>query len=305
MHAFTQEGGRIENCRRGRSEAPRKYRGFDAWMPNPGLPCPARGQTRPRDLPIVVHEKTSLRRKGTAYAPYEAQFILKKVIMSCVVHQSPLSPQTMRLSCTVARNSVVVSCSPVKPDRIKTDAAVRRQIQISSIRSSIRRSAPQRLSPRTFSRRTSGCKYACREGKMKARLLGKTRSALMLLMLVTAPTHVSAQAQSACPPPPPSPTPSKGAPHPALLASYRTRPPWKVAGIDYPVGVPSGTTLTDWQSLSGPGITVRADVTPPYVRVDDTSNVVISGVDFSLHDGAYLWFKNSPSLTVINSNFGG
>src|ERR1700730_3830475 len=42
----------------------RKYRGFVAYMPNLGLPCPARGQTRARDLPILVLGKTSLRRKG-------------------------------------------------------------------------------------------------------------------------------------------------------------------------------------------------------------------------------------------------
>jgi len=59
---------RRENCRRNHSEAPRKHRGFVAWMANLGLPCPARGQRRPPDLPILVQVKTSLRRKGKAYA---------------------------------------------------------------------------------------------------------------------------------------------------------------------------------------------------------------------------------------------
>jgi hypothetical protein len=62
-----RRAGRRENCRRGYNEAPRKYRGFVAWMPNLGLPCPARGQTRPPDLPILVQGKTSLRRNGKAY----------------------------------------------------------------------------------------------------------------------------------------------------------------------------------------------------------------------------------------------
>ncbi|MGI0083678.1 MAG: hypothetical protein ACREBQ_01205 [Nitrososphaerales archaeon] len=93
--------------------------------------------------------------------------------------------------------------------------------------------------------------------------------------------------------------------YPTLLNGYVLRPAFQVAGVDYAVGVPAGTVLTDWQALSGPGITVRADVSPPYVRVDDTSNVVISGVDFSLHGGAYLYFVNCPNLTVVNSNFGG
>ncbi len=143
---------------------------------------------------------------------------------------------------------------------------------------------------------------------MKARLLGKTRSALMLLIFVAAQAHFALRAQ-ACPPPPPPPPPPVPPPtsgqHPTLLKNYKKRPPWKVAGVDYPVGVPPGTTLTDWRLLSGPGITVNTTEMPPYVRVDDTSNPVISGVDFSLHGGAVLRFANSPNPTVVNSNFGG
>jgi len=43
----------------------------------------------------------------------------------------------------------------------------------------------------------------------------------------------------------------------------------------------------------------------PYVRVDNTSNVVISGVDFSLHGGAEIFFVNFPNPTVTGSKFGG
>jgi hypothetical protein len=93
--------------------------------------------------------------------------------------------------------------------------------------------------------------------------------------------------------------------HPAAAVRYVKRPPFQVAGIDYPVGVPSTATLTDWQLLSGPGIDVHATDNPPFVRIDDTSNVVISGVDFSLHGGAYLYFVNCPNPTVTNSKFGG
>ncbi|MDQ6868344.1 MAG: hypothetical protein M3178_08045 [Pseudomonadota bacterium] len=63
-------------------------------------------------------------------------------------------------------------------------------------------------------------------------------------------------------------------------------------------------TLTDWQLLSGPGITVNTTNMPLYVKVDDTSNVVLSGVDFSLHNGAVLFFVNSPNPTVTGNNFG-
>jgi hypothetical protein len=139
---------------------------------------------------------------------------------------------------------------------------------------------------------------------MKGRLLGKKRSALMFLAFVTAQAQFSALAQCT-PPPPPPPPPAKGAQHPALLAGYAKRPPWKVAGVDYPVGLPAMTTLTDWRLLSGPGITVNTTHMPPYVRIDDTSNVVISGVDFSLHGGAIVFFVNSPHPTVTSSNFGG
>src|SRR3982074_3142195 len=98
----------------------------------------------------------------------------------------------------------------------------------------------------------------------------------MLLMFVTAQTHFSALAQ-----------PAPGGQHPALLASYVKRPPWKVAGVDHAVGVPSTATLTDGKLLTGPGITVNTTAMPPY-GVDNTSNVVISGVDFSLHGGAAI-----------------
>jgi hypothetical protein len=121
-------------------------------------------------------------------------------------------------------------------------------------------------------------------------------------MFAAAQTHFSALAQPAGPPPPPPPPVGQ---HPALLASYAKRPPWKVAGVDYGVGVPSTATLTDWQLLSGPGITVNTTASLPYVRVDNTSDVVISGVDFSLHGGAAVFFINSPRPTVTKCVFGG
>jgi hypothetical protein len=152
----------------------------------------------------------------------------------------------------------------------------------------------------TFPAGPSSANMSTWRERMKGRLLGKTQSALMLL--VFGQTQFSALAQCP-PPPPPPPTTSNG--HPALLAGYAKRPPWKVTGVDYPVGVPATATLTDWRLLSGPGITVNTTNMPPYVRVDDTSNVVISGVDFSLHGGAEVFFVNSPNPMVTSSNFGG
>ena len=56
---------------------------------------------------------------------------------------------------------------------------------------------------------------------------------------------------------------------PALLAGYSARPPWKVAGVDYAVGIPAGTVLTDWQNLKGPGISINGNM----VRIDNTNGV--------------------------------
>jgi hypothetical protein len=91
------------------------------------------------------------------------------------------------------------------------------------------------------------------------------RSASMLLLFVAAQAHFALRAQTDPRPPAPPPAPGQ---HPTLLSRYVKRPPWKVAGVDYALGVPSTAKLTDWQLLSGPGITVNTTAMPPYVRVD-------------------------------------
>ena len=90
---------------------------------------------------------------------------------------------------------------------------------------------------------------------------------------------------------------------PNLLSGYAARPLWMVAGVDYAVGVPSGTSLTPWYSLSGPGISVNTST--HVVSVYNTSGVNITGVDFSLNGGAILMFVNSPNGVVSHCNFGG
>ena len=90
---------------------------------------------------------------------------------------------------------------------------------------------------------------------------------------------------------------------PNLLSGYAARPSWMVAGVDYAVGVPSGTSLTPWYSLSGPGISVNTST--HVVTVTNTSGVNITGVDFSLNGGAILSFVNSPNGVVSDCNFGG
>jgi len=90
---------------------------------------------------------------------------------------------------------------------------------------------------------------------------------------------------------------------PNLLSGYQVRPSWMVAGVDYAVGVPSGATLIDWESLSGPGISVNTST--HVVTVSGQSGVTISNVDFSLHGGATLYFSNSPNAVVTDCDFGG
>jgi hypothetical protein len=84
---------------------------------------------------------------------------------------------------------------------------------------------------------------------------------------------------------------------PNLLSGYAVRPPWKVAGVDYAVGVPAGTTLQDWETLSIPGVTVEKN----YVAITG-SNITLNGIDFSLHGGAKVDIFGSND-TIINSNF--
>ena len=86
---------------------------------------------------------------------------------------------------------------------------------------------------------------------------------------------------------------------PNLFAGEAVRPPWMVAGVDYAVGIPAGTVLTDWQNLKGPGISIVGNI----VRIDNTNDVQINNVDFSLHGGAMLYINNSNNTVVTDCNF--
>jgi hypothetical protein len=41
-----------------------------------------------------------------------------------------------------------------------------------------------------------------------------------------------------------------------MLNGYAARPAWKVAGVDYHVGIPDGQALTDWRTISDPAVGV-------------------------------------------------
>jgi hypothetical protein len=86
---------------------------------------------------------------------------------------------------------------------------------------------------------------------------------------------------------------------PTILNGYAVRPPWKVAGVDYAVGVPLGTALKDPSQISMAGVAVNA--TAHTVTVTG-SNVTLSGYDFS-RAGGWKVVVQGANDTVRNSNF--
>ena len=69
---------------------------------------------------------------------------------------------------------------------------------------------------------------------------------------------------------------------PSLLADYAVRPPWEVAGVDYAVGVPTGTTLKDPSTISMAGVSVN---TTNHTATIAGNNVTLSGYNFGLANG--------------------
>jgi hypothetical protein len=92
-----------------------------------------------------------------------------------------------------------------------------------------------------------------------------------------------------------------------ISSSYATRPPWNVAGVDYPVGIPAGTTLTDWQNISQSGVSVN---TSNGVITVSSSGVTLNGIDFTgcqTHScvGFQQVYIQADNFTVTNSKTGG
>lgn len=93
-----------------------------------------------------------------------------------------------------------------------------------------------------------------------------------------------------------------GAPQlPNLLKGYRHPPPWRVAGVDYAVGIPSGKSLKDPTTIVMPGVSL--DRLHHFVRVTG-NGVTLDGYDFSLHGGWGVYIDPGASGTLItNSKF--
>jgi hypothetical protein len=87
---------------------------------------------------------------------------------------------------------------------------------------------------------------------------------------------------------------------PTLLNGYAVRPAWMVAGVDYAVGIPSGTTLKNPLTINMAGVSV--DSAHALIRVTG-NGVVLSGYDFT---GWTVYINGgAQNTTVQNSNFSG
>ncbi len=77
----------------------------------------------------------------------------------------------------------------------------------------------------------------------------------------------------------------------------------KVAGVSagYGVGITTGTSLTDWRTLSGTGITVNTGT--GIVTYGAGSTCDAENIDFSLGNGAWLYFHGCTNQTAKNNKF--
>ena len=67
-----------------------------------------------------------------------------------------------------------------------------------------------------------------------------------------------------------------------MLSAFAVRPPWEVAGVDYAVGVPSGTVLKDPSTIVMTGVSVN---TSTHVVTVSGNNITLDGYNFSLSGG--------------------
>jgi hypothetical protein len=94
--------------------------------------------------------------------------------------------------------------------------------------------------------------------------------------------------------------PSGASQFPNALDRYRRRPPWKVAGIDFHVGVLGGSALKDVTTEALPS-GVSYDPTTHIVSVT-SANATLDGWDFSKWNGAQLLIK-AHNVTIRNCLF--
>ena len=93
--------------------------------------------------------------------------------------------------------------------------------------------------------------------------------------------------------------PTGPAQYPTGLSGYRVRPPWKVAGFDYYVGIQSGTKLTPVSNISNPNVTISSSLVK---CTGPNASANLNAIDFTGF-AIYIPPGGCSSLTVTNSNF--
>ena len=91
------------------------------------------------------------------------------------------------------------------------------------------------------------------------------------------------------------------------LNTYAATPPWKLAGVDYAVGIPSSVTLADPNTLSISGVTRCAigacsGNTRPYIQITG-NNVTVCGYDFSMNGGWQVEITTGSNATICDNKF--
>jgi hypothetical protein len=90
--------------------------------------------------------------------------------------------------------------------------------------------------------------------------------------------------------------------HPTLLNSYAVRPPWKIAGVDYPVG-PHQTPTKNPSTINITGVEINTTSRTVYVKGD---NIKLDGYDFSMGGGWSVIigiYGTGTKDTISNCNF--
>ena len=88
--------------------------------------------------------------------------------------------------------------------------------------------------------------------------------------------------------------------YPTLVSTYVKPPPWKLAGVNYGVGIASSITLIPIATGTLPAGVSRSTATK--VLTVTSSNVTVQGFDFSA-DGGWKVEVTAANCSVIHSNF--
>ena len=107
--------------------------------------------------------------------------------------------------------------------------------------------------------------------------------------------------------------PSGTAQYPTLLNGYTARAPWKVAGVDYAVGIPSSVTLKDpFGGLTPSNTNLDASIkaiggsfSGKVLTMSGSSanNATLLGWDFSLNGGQGVVVSSCSNFTIDSCNF--